>query len=690
MHPIPLPHSGAVRERHRLQALSSYGLLDTPAEPLFDDLAQLAARLCDVPMALISLVDDRRQWFKSVVGLDLRETPRHIAFCAHTIASADLFEVPDALQDPAFADNPLVTGEPHLRFYAGAPLLVEGGHALGALAVLDRVPRRLSPRQRQDLLVLARQVSVLLEERLQRRLGSTLEAIPDPFFTVGADGLVQVANSSLLALLGRPHQDVVGQSLDDMLCRSAFDPGVLERCRAVLQGAPAADFETVDAQGRRFELRCFAAAGGVAVHARDVTQRLQAEREREALEGQLRQAQKMESIGTLAGGIAHDFNNILGSVLGNLSLARDALPAGSPALPALATIESSALRARVLVQQILAFGRQQATQRVPQAVQPLVEETRRMLRSTLPANVSLNVVQPAPHLWAEVDGNQLQQVLLNLCTNAWYALPPLGGRIEIGLDTAPPAPRQVPQGLAAPECGWVHLWVRDNGCGIDADVLPRIFEPFFTTKPVGQGTGLGLSVAHGIVAAHRGCIGVDSARGRGSTFHLHLPRCAALPEAAHELPPRGPVAAAPRSGPWVLCVDDDPVMLLTMQALLERHGCRVTAALSAADAQAEMAREGFAADVLVTDYNMPVMDGLALVVAARRSHPGLPVVLASGFIDGVLRERAMALGVRGLVQKERIAEDLVDAVRAALPPGPEADAPPAAVAVGQAWRARAT
>jgi nitrogen-specific signal transduction histidine kinase len=400
---------------------------------------------------------------------------------------------------------------------------------------------------------------------------------------------------------------------------------------------------------------------------RDITERKQAEAHREALEGQLRQAQKMESIGTLAGGIAHDFNNILGSVLGSLTLVRDALPQDSPARQPLASIEAAALRARVLVQQILTFGRQHAAKRERQPLQPLIEETWRMLRSTLPTHVSLRVLRPAVDIWAEVDANQLQQVLLNLCTNAWHALPARGGRIELGLDSAPPASSQWEAEEPRLGNGWAHLWVRDDGCGMAPDVLSRAFEPFFTTRPVGQGTGLGLSVAHGIVVSHGGVISADSMPGLGATFHIHLPRCRA-PEEARPVALRQAADREPGHlhGVCVLCVDDDPVMLMTMQALLERQGCRVVSAASAIEALARLRESPSATDVLVTDYNMPEVDGLSLIAATREIRLGLPVVLASGFIDAAVRERASSLGVRGLVQKERIGEDLVEAVRAAL------------------------
>jgi CheY-like chemotaxis protein len=267
--------------------------------------------------------------------------------------------------------------------------------------------------------------------------------------------------------------------------------------------------------------------------------------------------------------------------------------------------------------------------------------------------VTIDTRLPAPELVAAVDSNQLQQVLINLCTNAWHAMP-AGGRIVIGLDVDGSAPAQA------------HLWIRDDGCGMDADTQARIFEPFFTTKPVGQGTGLGLSVVHGIVVAHGGQISVDSTPGRGTVFHILLPLCGAPPDAAAGA--AVPSTDAGVDGLRVLCVDDDPVMLMTAQALLERAGCHVEAHADPQQALQALHRAPAGFDVLVTDYNMPGMDGLRLIRAARSVAPRLALVLASGFLSDALCEQAQALGVHGLVQKERTIEDLLDAVREAARP----------------------
>jgi signal transduction histidine kinase len=257
-----------------------------------------------------------------------------------------------------------------------------------------------------------------------------------------------------------------------------------------------------------------------------------ADGERRSLEAQLREAQRIESIGTLAGGIAHDFNDILAAILGNVALARDDIGDGHPAQRSLEQIRKASLRARDLVQQILAFGRRQQHSLVSQPLQPLIDEAVAPLRSTLPSSVTLECTLATEPLHAEVDATQIQQVLMNLCTNAWHALHGQSGVIRIGLEPHSVGPGTPRAGKALAAGNYAHVWVEDAGIGMDSATQARIFEPFFTTKPVGQGTGLGLSVVHGIVAAHHGTIRVDSALGQGTTVHLYLPVVDAAPVTA--------------------------------------------------------------------------------------------------------------------------------------------------------------
>jgi PAS domain S-box-containing protein len=493
------------------------------------------------------------------------------------------------------------------------------------------------------------------EDRLHAaldQLEATLGAIPDPMFEIDADGVVHQVHSPRAELLVDTPAAQIGKRVEELL--PAGPAAVL---RAALQqagrtGSVGGLQYALDLPGGRrwFELSVArkAQAGPPArfvVLARDVTARRQAEDERHQLERQLRESQKMESIGTLAGGIAHDFNNILAAILGNVALARQDAVAAPAVLASLDQIQRAGLRARHLVQQILAFSRREAQGQVAQPLAPVVDETFALLRATLPAGVRIAARLPEVPVWACVDATQVQQVLMNLCTNAWHALPAEGGVIEVGLEA-----------LVSGDGPRAHLWVRDNGKGMDEATRARIFDPFFTTKPVGQGTGLGLSVVHGIVLAHGGTIEVDTAPGRGTTFHVRLPAVAAGAPASPE-PAAHAVEAALGAGRHVLYVDDDEVMRLTVERLLARAGFRVT---TVGDVEAAVARaqQGDDVDVVVTDYNMPGSSGLDAARRIAALRPGLPVVISTGYVTEELRAQAAVAGVHALLRKENTFEEL--------------------------------
>ncbi|MBL8333988.1 MAG: PAS domain-containing protein [Rubrivivax sp.] len=395
---------------------------------------------------------------------------------------------------------------------------------------------------------------------------------------------------------------------------------------------------------------------------RDRSAEFHAAVEREALAARLRDAQKLEAVGTLAGGIAHDLNNVLGAILGNLALARGELAGTHPAWQRLSLIERSAQRARGVVQQILAFSRQQPTQTRRQWLRPVVEEALELLRATLPAEVELRLRLSDRPLPVDVDAAQMHQVVMNLCINAWQAVGPRAGWIEVGLQPlglgeGDPAPLP---GLSAGD--WAHLWVRDNGCGIAPEVLPRVFDPFFTTKAADEGTGLGLSVVHGIVAAHGGAVGVDSRVGEGATFHVCLPvqHAAAMPEAEAPAPP----PARGGLGRHVLLVDDDEVMGQVAAELLRAAGFTVSVHTQATTALVQLREQPV--DVVVTDLHMPGVSGVDFARLARGLRRDLPVIVSSGYLSDERRDEALRAGASGFVRKERVVDELVEVVRGAL------------------------
>jgi PAS domain S-box-containing protein len=416
----------------------------------------------------------------------------------------------------------------------------------------------------------------------------------------------------------------------------------------------------LDAEGRLL---------GVALVFREISERVQAEQARRLLEQQLRNAQKMEAVGTLAGGIAHDFNNVLGAILGNTVLAEEELEPDHPVRPRLAHIGRAGQRARELVRQIMAFSRRQPQLLRRQALQPLVEECAALLRSTLPASAQLRMLLCDEPLHVLADATQVEQVLMNLCTNAWHALRGSSGRIGLTLDVYE---GDAPEGLAAGFGGWqpgryARVTVSDNGCGMDAQTLQRVFEPFFTTKPKGEGTGLGLAVAHGIIAEHRGALTVSSTPGKGTRFEVLLPLVEGKDSEAMPLtlPARTPVQGR---GRHVLYIDDDEVLVVTVEALLTRAGFRVTGFASPRAALQALRSTLRDVDIVVTDFNMPQLNGLDVAREVARVHPGLPVIVSSGYLSEDLRHGAQEAGVARLLNKEETYERLALLIDEVLAP----------------------
>ncbi len=505
----------------------------------------------------------------------------------------------------------------------------------------------------------------------QARLQSVVDSALDAIITLDSAHRVLLFNRAAERMFGCRADEVAGQPIDRFLparLRGNHD-GLIRRFGATNASTRpmgvGLEVTGVRAGGEEFPLEASIARMEVegevvfGVAMRDLTEQRVQEQARDELERQLRQAQKMEAIGTLAGGIAHDFNNILGAILGNAELAAEDLPPGHPARESVRHIHQAGLRARDLVHSILTFSRQREPTRESLDLARVLAETLTLLKATLPATITIRtpVAPGCPPVFA--DASQMVQVLMNLATNALHAMQPSGGTLELGLEPAPGAPRDLPPGP------YVHLWVRDTGRGMTPEVLERAFDPFFTTKPPDQGTGLGLAVVHGIVRAHGGLITARSEPGRGTQFDIILPAVApAAPAAA--LAGEGTGGGAER----IILVDDEPALVALGQRQLERMGYRVRGFSSPTEALAAIAADPAGVDLLITDLTMPSMRGTDLARAVVSLRPDLPILLSTGYGGAVTPEEIQAAGVRDILAKPATREVLARAVRSALDPEP--------------------
>jgi len=395
------------------------------------------------------------------------------------------------------------------------------------------------------------------------------------------------------------------------------------------------------------------------IFARDLTAKKLAEAQRLALETQLRESQKMQAMGTMAGGIAHDFNNILSAILGNVDLAKQDTAFDSPALPSLQEIDKAGRRARDLVRQILTFSRNERPKRTALQLAEIVHETARLVKVTLPPSVSLQVVIAKDSEPVLADATQVEQALLNLCTNAILAIGAERGSVTVELGAAELDHANGNRIGLAP-ARYVTLTVRDTGNGMSPTTLERIFEPFFTTRQVGQGTGLGLSVVHGIMQTHQGGIDVKSTPGQGSEFTLYFP--STLEKVVASTEPAPPTHVQGR-GRHVMYVDDDQALVFLVTRVLKRKGFVVTAYTDPREARAALQANPLAFDLLVTDYNMPGFSGLDLLREAKEIRPDLPVALASGYVTPEIEHNAMQGGASALIYKPNDVNELCETVQ---------------------------
>ena len=383
--------------------------------------------------------------------------------------------------------------------------------------------------------------------------------------------------------------------------------------------------------------------------------------ERKKTEGHLRQAQKLEAIGTLAGGIAHDFNNILAAIIGFTEMVQEDVTPDSPEKKRLDLVLKGAHRGRDLVKQILSFSRQTEQDQKPVVLSHIVEEELKLLRPTLPSTINIKTTGLANDDVIFADPVQIHQVLMNLCTNAAHAMREKGGVLEIELTRVNCVEGDPPPCHDMKPGAYVVLKVRDTGHGMPPEILERIFDPFFTTKKQGEGTGLGLSVLHGIVRNHKGYITVESEPGKGSVFHVYFPK---LEEHAKVETKQDLTTASGKER--ILVVDDEAILVELNTQRLSRLGYEVSTMTSSVEALEFFRKEPDRFDLVVTDYTMPNLTGMDLARELMKIRPDIPIILCTGHSESISPDTAKQAGIKEFLIKPIAKHDLARAVRQVL------------------------
>jgi len=522
----------------------------------------------------------------------------------------------------------------------------------------------------QDITDQKQAVTALREQKLQyRNLADSGLAL---IWTAGTDKLCNYFNAPWLKFTGRALADELGNGWTEGVHPDDFD-----QCLKTYVEA----FDKREAFGMEYRLRHhsgeyrwlqdigtpnYDSAGefiGYIGHCFDISDRKRLEQEKEKMQAHLNQAQKMEAIGVLAGGIAHDFNNILSAILGFTELAREDAPQGSRLAHDLDRVLTSAHRATELVKQILAFSRQSNADRVPLKIQPLIKESLKMLRASLPTTI--NIKEDISPKCGTILANptQIHQIVMNLCTNAFHAMETAGGTLQVSvLAVITSTEHPLAESQSLPPGEYVELIVRDTGTGMGPEVVKKIFDPYFTTKDIGKGTGMGLSITHGIIRSYGGAITVESTFGQGTTFHLYFPviQETAMASVEAQEPPRG-------SG-RILFVDDEEVLMEMGRDMLQRLGYTVTAHSRSIEALATFMNEPDAFDLVITDQTMPALTGIELAKRMLQIRPDIPIILCTGYSNLVSEDSAKATGIRELAFKPLSRSSIGQLIKKVLSP----------------------
>ena len=500
----------------------------------------------------------------------------------------------------------------------------------------------------------------------EKRFRDLFNSISDLVYTQDLKGRFLSVNHAMIHVFGYEKDEFIGKKASDFMkpeMRPFFKAGYVEKVKSEGYHNGISVYCTRDGRKIHIEYRSTLVSppdgdAYISGTGRDVTERILAEKEIKNLQEQMVQSRKMEAVGTLSGGIAHDFNNILGIIIGYTELALTDIPSENPTKANLEKVKTASLRARDVVKQLLSFSRKTKQERKPLAIGPLLKESLKLLRPSIPSNIKIenHIAEDLGAILA--DSTQMHQVIINLCNNAAHAMSENGGELTIILHNIAINKAQTFLYHDLKEGEHINLTVKDTGQGIDPDHIDRIFDPYFTTKEVGKGTGMGLSVVHGIVKAHDGAITVDSKPGKGSSFQVFFPVINKVPVLEEKT-----IEQIPLGTERILLVDDEEFLLEMEAEMLKRLGYQVIATMDPLHAIQlfQLNPEHF--DLVITDMTMPGITGEKLTMELMKIQPDIPVILCTGFSERMTEERAASLGIRKYLEKPIKVSQMARAVR---------------------------
>ncbi|THB72219.1 MAG: PAS domain S-box protein, partial [Desulfobulbaceae bacterium] len=487
-------------------------------------------------------------------------------------------------------------------------------------------------------------------ERSYRHMRKILETAAEGFIRTDETVVIQDTNPSMENILGRPAREICGRSLFDFVKEE--EQQILElqinKRREGIQSKYNLTFITND---DRREVPCSVSATPLIDEAgqyvggfgfiTDISEVIQAEQDKEKLEAELFQARKMESIGTLAGGIAHDFNNILASIIGYSELALDYAGDKESVKEDVGHALTSALRGKELVKQILAFSRQSKKRSTHLSLAKIIKDVLVILEPSLPADIAVLCEIDDDSRTVFADAAQLEQVVINLCTNSFHAMEKNGGRLTIHLSSEPHPQKDRNGAESEGVRNYAHLMIQDTGDGIEESILDRVFDPFFTTKEVGKGTGMGLSIVHGIIKECDGWIEIQSKPGMGTTTHVYIP------ETDNEGNTESITATSNHGTETILLVDDEPGIRNSTQRNLRKYGYTIISCETPFEAFEQFRNKHQDIDLVITDYSMLGLNGIDLSRKILQIRRDIPILLQTGYNASISGEALREAGIRG-------------------------------------------